>query len=647
MKFWFKQIFITVVALSVMAVCGLAAFILSFDPNSYKNALQVLVQQRTDRQLVIGGDLKVLLFPKIAIQARQVSLSEKSSSDIFASVDDFRAKVAIWPLLTNQLVVEQIDVSGLQVQVQRTAQGRLNFDDLLRWGRPTAPEATAIDTGLTMDDTAIDIASISVKKSEIQYRDHVSHSSWKLDELMLQTGRIKRDESFSVDMSGRIQESGVETSAKINAQAVVSIDLGAREISAKNVSLGLKGDLSAGWWSSRPLQKIDATLKLAYIGIEPEFGRIKLDRLVLRSKALREGTPIEFSLDAPKLEVSDTAASGGGLTARLRIDGPPSMDLKFGLDGLHGTRQALVFDKSMLDMAVKRDVRGDTHVVKLMLTSPLEFKPLATSIALPALEGEVQTLQASASKSLQTFPLKADLYAALDQRAGISLPLVVKAHVENIPFATVLASVGVDSLLDGTASLGIDLKTANASIAEAEKSLTGNIKLHLSKASLRGFNLAAGLNGLKAIASTVVRDEPFEGDLSQRTAFDSVELDMRLSHSLATLTQLNMIAPEWRVTLASSAATPGQINFQTGTLDLLASLQLLSPQTLTTKRFTIQVRQITVPLHLTGSLKRPAVNIQWSVLERDPTGRALREKLLNSGVEQTNPAPTVQGTKKK
>ncbi len=639
MKFWIKHILITLVALIVMAVCGLVAFVLSFDPNSYKNALQVMVQQRTDRQLVIGGDLKVLLFPKIAIQAREVSLSEKASPDIFASVDDFRATIAILPLLTNQLVIEQIDVSGLKAQVLRSDTGSFNFDDLIRWGRTPVTAPATSERGLTMDDTTIDIAGITVKKSEIFIRDTSTSTAWRLDDVSAQTGRLKRNEAFSFEMSARLKQPGTAPVSRVGVQAILNVDLESRRFSAKNLSAWAKGDLLSGWWSGEPLQKVDASLKFSLMDLEPEKGRIKLERLIVRAKATQDGAPVELSIDAPLLDMSDTDARSGSLAARLRMDGPPSIDLKLALDGLHGTRQVLMFDKVSLDAAIKRESR----MVKMTVASPLELKPFASSVSMPALEGEIQTLQSSAAKSLRSIPVKGKLFVSVDHRAGIVQPLTLKGEVENMPFATALSSLGVDSLLDGVGAVAVDMKMATRTLAQAEQSLTGTAQLRLKQGSVQGVDLSGGLNALRSLALPTIQEAPFKGDPAKRTIFDSIDVDMRVAHNLVTVSRLNMLAPDWRVTLAS----PGQINLQNGTVDLVASLQLLTAQSLTVKRLTIQVRSLQVPLHLTGSIRQPAVNIQWSVLDRDPVGRALREKLLNTATDQNNQPAPVNGTKKK
>ena len=44
MKTWFKRILIGLVVLVVVAVVGLAIFLLTFDPNAYKYKLEELVR---------------------------------------------------------------------------------------------------------------------------------------------------------------------------------------------------------------------------------------------------------------------------------------------------------------------------------------------------------------------------------------------------------------------------------------------------------------------------------------------------------------------------------------------------------------------------------------------------------------------------
>ena len=131
MKTWFKRILIGLVVLVVVAVVGLAIFLLTFDPNAYKYKLEELVQQRYHRTLTIDGEIELSLFPRIGLSVQGVSLSEPNSSETFASIDSTRLAVAVWPLLSNSFVVDHVAISGFKARVIRDKQGQFNFSNLV------------------------------------------------------------------------------------------------------------------------------------------------------------------------------------------------------------------------------------------------------------------------------------------------------------------------------------------------------------------------------------------------------------------------------------------------------------------------------------------------------------------------------------
>ena len=119
MKTWFKRILIGLVVLVVVAVVGLAIFLLTFDPNAYKYKLEELVQERYHRTLTIDGEIELSLFPRIGLSVQGVSLSEPNSPDTFASIESTRLAVAVWPFLSNSFVVDHVAISGFKARVVR------------------------------------------------------------------------------------------------------------------------------------------------------------------------------------------------------------------------------------------------------------------------------------------------------------------------------------------------------------------------------------------------------------------------------------------------------------------------------------------------------------------------------------------------
>jgi hypothetical protein len=623
-----------------MAVCGLTAFLWSFDPNSYKNALQVLVQQRLDRQLTIQGDLKVVFFPDIAIQAKAVSLSEKASQDVFASVEDLRATIAIFPLLNNHLVIQEISLTGLKAQVQRTQLGHFLFEDLLGWGKDAAPSAQVSDVGLLMDDISIDIAEILIKKSEFTVLDASRKATWKLQDASLEFGRITKGEPFKAELNARIQHADSLAQAKLSAQAILNVDLVSREFSAKNLNASFKGDLPEKIWLEEILKKVDLSVTSAAIRVAPTAGRLRVERFALRAKGLRDGAAFEYSADAPLLDISNLSAQAETLTSRLRVDGVPAIDARIVLDGLQGNRHKLLFERSSLDLAIKREA----HVLKVTLSSPVEMQPFVTAVTMKALQGEVQTLLAPVAKTLLTMPFRGRLSVVIDPAKDAPLPIHVVGQADNLPFAALLASVGMESVLEGNAAIDFRVGFAPAPMPQLKQSLLGTAQLRLANASLAGVDLGAGLDALRAIAVTDKPGVAFVLDRSKHTLFDTAEFELRLDRDVVHLQRVKMLAPGWTIQQAS----PGKINLHNDTIDIALLLNLLGPQSLTIKRATIQVRSLMVPLQVKGPVTQPEVSIQWTALDRDPLGRALKDKLTIPSAELRSLAsPPNQGTQKK
>src|SRR5690554_7026530 len=132
MKVWLKRILIGLVVVLIVALVGIAIFLLTFDPNAYKSRIEGVVYERYGRTLSIDGEIELSLFPRIGLAVQDMSLSDRDSEDTFASIDSARVAVAIWPLLFNRLVVDHVAVKGFKAWVVRDADGRFNFSDLVR-----------------------------------------------------------------------------------------------------------------------------------------------------------------------------------------------------------------------------------------------------------------------------------------------------------------------------------------------------------------------------------------------------------------------------------------------------------------------------------------------------------------------------------
>src|SRR3989337_3247241 len=103
------------IVLLISAAVGL--FIVTFDANNFKSEIVQFVKVRTQRDLVIGGNIKVTFFPKLGLDSGRATLSQRNSAKEFASINNARLYIAWLPLFKRQLVFDHIEIDGARANL--------------------------------------------------------------------------------------------------------------------------------------------------------------------------------------------------------------------------------------------------------------------------------------------------------------------------------------------------------------------------------------------------------------------------------------------------------------------------------------------------------------------------------------------------
>ncbi|WP_191577954.1 AsmA family protein [Achromobacter insolitus] len=449
MKTWFKRILIGLVVLVVVAVVGLAIFLLTFDPNAYKYKLEELVQERYQRTLTIDGEIELSLFPRIGLYVQGVSLSEPNSTDIFASIESTRLAVAVWPLLSNSFVVDHVAISGLKARVVRDKQGQFNFSNLVGGTQPVTDSpsnpaealvgaaqtaAQAITSGNmppTRNNMQIDIAGLDLKDGEVQLQDAITGMAVAFTRINANTGRVTFNQPFDVRMTARVEGGYPRVDANLTGQALLTLDPSAKRYAAQRLDLRMDGKLPGAEAKSLVMRgnlafngqksaldvgglellfqgdvtepsakatNVEASVAIPKLAIDPHKSQLQIEKLAVRAKGGVVDGPFELAVDAPALNISPASATGEALTGRVRISG---LDASFGLNGISGNAGELDIKEAKLDSTSKK---GD-RVVKLNFASPLSLNLLMRSGAMSALRGDVNITDPGLPKGSLQIPV--------------------------------------------------------------------------------------------------------------------------------------------------------------------------------------------------------------------------------------------------
>jgi len=206
---------------------GLAIYLL--DANDFKSQIVDYVKTHKQRDLVLDGDIRVAYFPSLGLDTGKMSLSQRNSSQKFASVENARLYVAWWPLLRMQLQVERVVLDGLHANVIRHKNGSTNFDDLL---------ATADQLG----DVKFEVEKIRILDSSVNFRDEASNLALNLHDLELETGRLADATSGKVSTSFRLESNQPRLDAKVKLNGHVLYDRGANRYEVANFEGQAQGE---------------------------------------------------------------------------------------------------------------------------------------------------------------------------------------------------------------------------------------------------------------------------------------------------------------------------------------------------------------------------------------------------------------------
>lgn len=438
MKVWLKRILIGLVVLMLVAFVGAAVFLLTFDPNAYKHKIESVVQERYNRTMVIEGDLELSLFPRIGLSVRKISLSEPNSTTTFASIDSARFAVAIWPLMSNRLVVDHVAVSGLKGWIVRDEKGNFNFEDLLTQDPPAleavdprfksdeirpepavASESNSVLPQPKKTDFKIDIAGLEVQNGAIFYKDRLSGLDMRLNNMTVNTGRVTFDQPFDVSVTGKLEGARPVANANVNIQGLVKLDPVTKLYSARNLEANIKGvvgdvDVQTGTLTGdfeidsfahaltgsgidmtisgkgakgTGLRNLDMTLAAPKLNFDSTAPLLQMTNFAVKGTASDEDKEsYEWVLNSPALDISPTGAGGKPLTGSVQIKGKEQFGVNFRMQGISGTSDALNVAEIKLDGAY---ARGSKRAVNFNISSPAKMDLARRLVALSAMSGNI------------------------------------------------------------------------------------------------------------------------------------------------------------------------------------------------------------------------------------------------------------------
>jgi AsmA protein len=563
------------IVMLIVLVIGIVAA--TFDPNKYKPEIVAAVKDKTGRTLAIEGNLGLSFFPSIGIALGKASLSEPNSSRIFARVEQAKISVALWPLLSKQVVVDRVTLSGLALDLVQSRGGKTNFEDLAGAAGSTPP-AAGRKAAPQQGAMRLDIAGIDIRSSAIGWRDESSGNRFKASVAEFKTGRIASGVPGKLSLSARVEATQPKADLQIGLSGDYLLDLDKQSFALSKLDLKISEGASGSTAPPTSLQgNVEFDFSPQAIRFDLSVDQLNLDR---------------YLPPPPKAGPSAAKASPGA--------GTPSA-------ATSASRSEEAIDLSALKGL---NLKGGLKIDRLVASN---VKLEKVSLGMQAAGGRVEIN-----------PLSASLYQGnLTGSASVnanSNRLSIKGQLGGVAIGPLLRDALNNDLLEGRGSVALEVQTGGATVSAMKKALSGNASLALRDSSLKGVNLGELLRKARSLRGS---SPPAEQGATpaERTDFTELGASFVIRNGVAHNDDLSAKSPLLRL------AGSGDIDIGANSIDYLIKASVVASSGGQGGKELAELRGVTVPVKITGPLDAPRFRADLGAAVGDAVKQRAEDKL--------------------
>ena len=234
---------LSLVALVVVAIVVLPRII---DPNDYKPELITQVKKITGRDLEIPGNISLSVFPWLGLDIGKASLSNPAGfkDKQFVQLEHAKAQVRLLSLFKDELEIGQLELLGLQIHLQKNADGKNNWSDLIehqtaQHEKPATPPATPTKTG-----KRIRIDSIAINQAAIELDDRQSQQHVSLTNIDVKAGPFRQQQMpLQLAVNFAMQEPAITGLVQLQTELTADLDKQHLVLSDLRMQLDAQGKL--------------------------------------------------------------------------------------------------------------------------------------------------------------------------------------------------------------------------------------------------------------------------------------------------------------------------------------------------------------------------------------------------------------------
>jgi AsmA protein len=608
---WLVFLFGGLVLFLVLAIILIPLLI---DINHYKPQIEEHIVKATDHPFTLGGDIKLSLFPWVGISLSDMHFGNPKgfSEKDMVTVDEFRVKVKVLPLLSKKVQVKEFLLDGARIILETRKDGKTGWQDLtagdstLKQPKPAPKNEKSSKTGqLPISD--LQVAEFTITNSSLLWSDHKNnvHKEIRAFELILTDLSLDRPiglnlsvivDGYPVDMDGLIGPVGQEIG---KGTVPVNLSLAALD----QVKISLKGvikqpaiepsfdlDMSIKEFSPRKLLKI---LKQP-LPMEPADPKV-LTKVGLSLHV--KGSPKAISLSKGKLSLDDSSLD---FSAAVKEFSKPDVafDLKLDQIDLDRYLPAPVESESKTEPETTPEAEEESQPKQIDYTPlrklVLDGKVGITRLKVKNIKTENVTMKVTARDGLLKLdPFSMSLYRGQskiiakvnvkEQSPKTNLQLIMNT----IQAGPLVKDLMEKDVIEGSLKSNMSLKLVGDTSDQIRKTISGNGSLNFNNGAIKGVDLAAMMHNV-ATAFNLSK----KGTKAPETEFAELAVPFRITKGLFATQKTYLKSPVLHV------QANGKANLVTEALDFKVNPKFVNP-------LKGQKEGIVVPLLVSGTFEKP------------------------------------------
>ncbi|WP_445663496.1 outer membrane assembly protein AsmA [Enterobacter soli] len=528
-----RRVLTTLMILLVVLVAGLSALVLLVNPNDFRGYMVRQVEACSGYQLKLDGPLRWHVWPQLSILSGRMSLTAPGAETPLVSADNMRLDVALIPLFSHQLQVNQVMLKGAVIQLTPQTEAVRKSDAPVAPRENTLPDAPS-DTGWSFDIGSLKVAdSVLVFQHEDDEQVTVRNISLKMEQ--------DANHQATIEFSGRVNRDQRDLTLSLNAN-----------VNAADYPHQLTADIQQLNWqltgADLPTQGITGQGTLQAVWRE-ELKQLELDNINLQandsslkgqaSVSLAEKPKWVFNLQFDKLNLENLLAAPSQDAAST--DAPQN--------GQSQVKQPRPVISSNLDQPDYNGLRGFTADVLLKANSVrwrgIDFTDVSSQMFNH--NGLLVISELSGKMGAGHLSLPGTLDVRNDNPTAEFQP-----RLENVEIGTILKAFNYPISLTGQMTLAGDFSGTRIDADAFRREWQGQAHLDLKDTRMEGLNFQQLVQQAVERSSDVKAKENYDS----ATRLDAFTTDLTLDNG-----QLSLDSMEGTSSLLSLTGA--------GTLDLL------------------------------------------------------------------------------